>query len=64
MHLDLKVAIVRSGKPQYLFTQQIGMSESQLSKYLRGYGNLRPEQLEKLAVLLGLQKEFVREQGR
>ena len=64
MHLDLKVAIVRSGEPQYLFAQQIGVSESRLSKYLRSYGNLRPEQLEKLAVLLGLQKEFVREQGR
>ena len=62
MHLDLKVTIVRSGKPQYWFAQQIGVSESRLSKYLRGYGSLRPEQLEKLAVLLGLQKEFVGEQ--
>jgi hypothetical protein len=64
MHLDLKVAIVRNGKPQYWFAQQIGGSESRLSKYLRGYGSLRSEQIEKLAELLELQKEFVREQGR
>lgn len=64
MHLDLKVAIVCSGKPQYRFAQEIGVSESRLSKYLRGYGSLRSEQIEKLAELLGLQKEFVREQGR
>jgi transcriptional regulator with XRE-family HTH domain len=64
MHLDLKVAIVRSGKPQYRFAQDIGVSESRLSKYLRGYGSLRSEQIEKLAALLGLRKECVGEQGR
>jgi len=64
MHLDFKVAIVRSGKPQYRFAQEIGVSESRLSKYIRGYGSLRPEQIEMLAALLGLQKEFVGEQGR
>jgi transcriptional regulator with XRE-family HTH domain len=63
MHLDLKVAIVRSGKPQYRFAQEIGVSESRLSKYLRGYGSLRPEQLKKLAEPLEPQKESVREQG-
>jgi transcriptional regulator with XRE-family HTH domain len=62
MHLDEKLAIVKSGKPQYWFAQHIGVSESRLSKYLRGYGSLGPEQLEKLAALLGLQKEFVGEQ--
>jgi DNA transposition AAA+ family ATPase len=64
MQLEKKLAIVRSGKPQYWFAQQIGVSESRLSKYLRGYGSLHPEQLEKLAKLLELQKESVREQGR
>jgi len=64
MHLDLKVAIVRSGKPQYRFAQQIGVSESRLSKYLRGYGSLRREQIEKLAELLGLQEDFVSGQAR
>jgi transcriptional regulator with XRE-family HTH domain len=64
MRLDLKVAIVRSGKPQYRFAQDIGVSESRLSKYLRGYGSLRPEQLEKLATLLGLRKEYLSEQKR
>jgi hypothetical protein len=57
--LDLKVAIVRSGKPQYWFAQEIGVSESRLSKCLRGYGSLRREQIEKLAELLGLQEGFV-----
>jgi transcriptional regulator with XRE-family HTH domain len=64
MHLDLKVAIVRSGKPQYRFAQQIGVSESRLSKYLRGYGSLRREQIEKLAERLGLQEDFVSGQAR
>jgi plasmid maintenance system antidote protein VapI len=64
MQLEKRLAIVKSGKPQYWFAQQIGVSESRLSKYLRGYGSLRPEQIEKLAALLGLQKEFVGEQGR
>jgi DNA transposition AAA+ family ATPase len=64
MYLDLKVAIVKSGKPQYWFAQHIGVSESRLSKYLKGYGSLRSEQIEKLAALLGLQKEFVGEQER
>jgi DNA transposition AAA+ family ATPase len=63
MDLELRVTIVRSGKPQYWFAQQIGVSESRLSKYLRGYGSLRPEQLKKLAELLEPQKESVREQG-
>jgi hypothetical protein len=62
MRLEDRVAIVRSGKPQYWFAQQIGVSESRLSKYLRGYGSLRPEQREKFAALLALQKECVREQ--
>jgi plasmid maintenance system antidote protein VapI len=64
MDHELKVTIVRSGKPQYWFAQQIGVSESRLSKYLRGYGSLRPEQIEKLAELLGVQKECVGEQRR
>jgi DNA transposition AAA+ family ATPase len=64
MHLDEKLAIVKSGKPQYWFAQQIGVSESRLSKYLRGYGSLRSEQIDKLAALLGLRKECVGEQGR
>jgi transcriptional regulator with XRE-family HTH domain len=64
MDLELRVTIVRSGKPQYWFAQQIGVSESRLSKYLRGYGSLRPEQLEKLATLLGLRKRCLSEQKR
>jgi hypothetical protein len=64
MQLEQKLAIVKSGKPQYWFAQQIGVSESRLSKYLRGYGSLRPEQRETLARLLGLPEECVSGQDR
>jgi hypothetical protein len=64
MQLEEKLAIVKSGKPQYWFAQQTGTSESRLSKYLRGYGSLRPEQLVKLAQLLRLQEDCVGGQGR
>ncbi len=55
MRLDIKVAIVKSGRAQYEFAHEIGVSESRLSKFIRGYGTLRPEQAQKLAELLGLE---------
>ncbi len=62
MRLDLKLAIVQSGRPQYEVAQELGVSESQLSKFIRGYGTLRPERIEKLRALLELgteDEEFV-----
>jgi plasmid maintenance system antidote protein VapI len=56
MRLDIKLAIVQSGQPQYAIAQQIGIPESRLSKFIHGYGTLRREQVEKLHALLGLTK--------
>jgi transcriptional regulator with XRE-family HTH domain len=52
--LDLKVAIIRSGRHQYEIARAIGVSENALSKFICGHGTLRPEHLEKLNTLLGL----------
>ena len=54
MRLDIKLAIVQSGRPQYAIAQQIGVPESRLSKFIHGYGTLNQEQEEKLHALLGL----------
>ena len=54
MRLDIKLAIVQSGRPQYAIAQQIGIPESRLSKFIHGYGTLREEQVERLYELLGL----------
>jgi hypothetical protein len=52
MRLDIKLAIVQSGQPQYAIAQQLGVPESRLSKYIHGYGTLGQEHLEKLHTLL------------
>jgi plasmid maintenance system antidote protein VapI len=57
MRLDIKLAIVKSGRPQYVIAQELGVPESTLSKFVRGYGALRPEQEQKLTEMLGLQGE-------
>jgi predicted transcriptional regulator len=57
MRIDVKLAIVRSGRPQYAIAQDLGIPETRLSKYIRGYGTLRAEEVEKLSALLGLGKE-------
>ena len=54
MRLNIKLAIVQSGQPQYAIAQQIGVPESRLSKFFHGYGTLHREQVEKLHALLGI----------
>jgi plasmid maintenance system antidote protein VapI len=57
MRLDIKLAIVKSGRHQYDIARELGVPESTLSKFVRGYGTLRPEQERKLSKLLGLPTE-------
>jgi plasmid maintenance system antidote protein VapI len=57
MRMDVKVAILKSGRPQYQIAQAIGVSEYRLSKYVHGRADLRPEQEQKLEETLGLQDE-------
>jgi transcriptional regulator with XRE-family HTH domain len=54
MRLEIKLAILRSGRPQYQIARELGVTESTLSKFIRGYGSLRPEQERKLAEILQL----------
>jgi plasmid maintenance system antidote protein VapI len=57
MRLDVKVAILRSRRPQYELAQAIGVSEYRLSKYVHGRAQLQPEQEAKLAALLNLRDQ-------
>lgn len=54
MRLDVKLAILRSRRPQYEFAQAIGVSEYRLSKFVNGRAQLTPEQEANLAELLNL----------
>jgi Helix-turn-helix len=57
MRLDIKVAIVKSGRKQYEIAQELGVPEATLSKYVRGYGVLSQDHATKLAQLIGLDEE-------
>jgi predicted transcriptional regulator len=57
MRLDVKVAILKSGRRQYEIAQELGIPESSLSKYIRGYGLLSHSHTSKLAQLIGLSQE-------
>jgi plasmid maintenance system antidote protein VapI len=57
MRLDVKIAILRSGRREYEIAQELGVPESTLSKYVRGYGALSQDHTNKLAQLIGLSQE-------
>jgi len=63
MRLDVKLAIVRSGRQQYEIAPLRGVSESTLSKFIYERGSLRPEQEARLAELLELNKGNPRRNG-
>jgi predicted transcriptional regulator len=63
MRLDIKVAIVKSGRKQYEIAQELGVPESTLSKYVRGYGVLSQDHATKLAQLIGLEEEVIEGAG-
>ena len=54
MDVALKVAIVKSGKCQWEIAQESGISESKLSKHLRGHGHLSEAELHRLYTVLKL----------
>lgn len=57
MRIDITLAIVKSGKPQWQIAQAIGVPESALSKFIRGHGKLRPESEQRLLEVLWMQAE-------
>ena len=54
MDIDLKMAIFKSGKCQWEIAQAAGISETRLSKHLRGYGQLREAELRRLHTVLAM----------
>ena len=57
MRLDIKMAILKSGRRQYEIAQELGVPESSLSKFVRGYGSLSQDCVTKLNQLIGLSQE-------
>ena len=54
---------MKSGRKQYEIAQELGVPESTLSKYVRGYGVLSQDQATKLAQLIGLEEEVIEGAG-
>jgi hypothetical protein len=57
MHLDVKIAIIKSGRRQYEIAHESGLSEGRLSRFIRGRERLRPEEEQRLRTILGLTVE-------
>jgi plasmid maintenance system antidote protein VapI len=55
MRLDIKTAILKSGRPQYAVAQAIGVSEDRLSKFIHGRVKLSADQMERLKLTLQLE---------
>ena len=53
MDIELKVAILKSGKRQWEVAQEVGISESKLSRHLRGHGTLTDAEKHRLDEVLG-----------
>jgi plasmid maintenance system antidote protein VapI len=49
MRVAWKVRILRSGRRQFEIAQQIGVSESRLPRFLRGFDVLTKEEVARLA---------------
>ena len=52
MDFALKLAILKSGKRQWEIAQEVGISESKLSKYLHGYALLNDGEQQRLQEIL------------
>ncbi len=54
MRIDLKLAILQSGKRQWQIAQEANINETRLSKYVNGYGHLSEEEKHRLEEVLGV----------
>jgi hypothetical protein len=55
--LPYRIAIMRSGRFQYQLALEAGISETQLSLFLHGRGDLKPDQLARLETVLGMRAD-------
>ena len=53
MNVELKLAILKTGKSQRQIAAETGIPESRLSLLVRGWAQPRPNELEELARVLG-----------
>ena len=53
MRVNLKIAIVRSGRTQRQLAKQCGINENRLSAIVRGWFNPRPDEQSRIADALG-----------
>ena len=59
----LKVAVVASGEPQYELAQRAGLSETVVSRIVRGRRIASPEERKRLADALGVPERQLFENG-
>ena len=57
MRLDVKIAIIQSGRRQYQIAHEAGLSEGRLSRFIQERECLRPEEELRLRTVLGLVAE-------
>jgi hypothetical protein len=55
MNVDLKLAILKSGKRQWQIAKEADIHEARLSKFIQGYGHLNEMEKCRLEVVLGVQ---------
>jgi plasmid maintenance system antidote protein VapI len=52
--LEIRIAILRTGKRHYQIAQEIGVTETRFSGFLQGRRQLPPEAVTRLQEMLGL----------
>ena len=57
MRFDFKLAVLKSGRFQFEIAHESGLSEGRLSRFIHGREHLRPEEEERLRIVLGLVAE-------
>lgn len=57
MRLDYKLAVIKSRRFQYEIAAEVGVSEGRFSRFIQGREQLRPEEEQRLRMVLGLSAE-------
>ncbi|MCC6651695.1 MAG: helix-turn-helix transcriptional regulator [Candidatus Eisenbacteria bacterium] len=59
MNLKLKLALLENGGPQYVIARKMGVSETRLSRIIRGRIEPTPAETARLSELLGVAGEDI-----
>lgn len=59
MNSRLKLALLECGVPQYVIAQRMGVSETRLSRIIRGRAQATREERKSLSELLGVAEEDI-----